>query len=88
MQRRKDQGRGELDPQAAAIHAEKLELVRAALASLDETQLAPVALKYFGGLNSVQIAETLNLKSSTVRSRIRYARLKLAGVLTEKGIEK
>jgi RNA polymerase sigma factor (sigma-70 family) len=88
IQRRKHYGRGELGPQAAAIHAEKLELVRAALENLNETLLTPVALKYFGGLNSVQIAETLNIKPSTVRSMIRYARLTLAGVLMDKGIEK
>jgi RNA polymerase sigma-70 factor (ECF subfamily) len=88
IQRFKHQTRPSSDPQLTAIHAERLELVRAALKNLDESMLGPLVLKYFGGLNSVQIAETLDINPSTVRSRIRNARLALAKALMDKGIEK
>ena len=88
IQRWKSQPQQGTDPRSTAIRTEQLELVRIALEKLDEPLLTPVVLKYFGGLNSVQIAETLDIKPSTVRSRIRNARLILAKVLVAKGIEK
>jgi RNA polymerase sigma-70 factor (ECF subfamily) len=88
IQRFKQQPRPCSDPQRTAMHAEKLELVKMAMKNLDQSLLGPLVLKYFGGLNSVQIAETLDIKPSTVRSRIRNARLTLAKALTSKGIEK
>lgn len=87
FQRWKQQPKAALDPQLTAVRAEQIELVRGALAKLDEKLLGPMVLKYFGGLNSAQIAETLNEKSSTIRGRIRIGRLKLAKALTDKGIE-
>ncbi len=86
IQRRKHQPESGLDPQLTVMRAEQFELVRDSLAKLDEKLLGPMVLKYFGGLNSVQIAETLNENSSTIRSRIRIGRLKLAKALTSKGI--
>jgi RNA polymerase sigma-70 factor (ECF subfamily) len=74
------------EPHVSVIRREQLELVRIALKKLDQPLLAPVVLKYFSGLNSTQIAETLDINSSTVRSRIRHARLILAKTLTDKGI--
>ena len=75
------------DPHAASVNAEHIELIRNALKKLDKQQLEPLVLKYFSDYNSVQIAEALDLKPSTARSRIRNARLALAKTLVDKGVE-
>jgi DNA-directed RNA polymerase specialized sigma24 family protein len=66
--------------------AEELEIVRQSLQKLDDSLLGPVILRYFCDFNSKEVAETLGLKSSTVRSRLRDARMKLAKQLLERGI--
>ena len=68
------------------ILAEELEIVRQSLKKLDDSLLAPVILRYFCDFNSNQIAEILGLKSSTVRSRLREARMKLAKHLLKRGV--
>jgi RNA polymerase sigma-70 factor (ECF subfamily) len=67
--------------------SEELEVVRRTLAELDPSLLLAVALRYFCDMSSSEIAETLEWKASTVRSRLREARLILAGKLLQKGIE-
>jgi len=69
------------------ILAEELEIVRQSLKKLDDSLLAPVLLRYFCDCNSNQVSEILGLKSSTVRSRLREARLKLAKQLLKRGVE-
>jgi RNA polymerase sigma-70 factor (ECF subfamily) len=61
-----------------AVLAEELEIVRESLQKLDESLLGPVVLRYFCDLDSKEIGRILEVKSSTVRSRLRYARLLLA----------
>lgn len=70
-----------------AIQAEELEIVRENLQKLDETLLPPLVLRYFCQLNSTEIAKTLNLPASTVRSRLRDARMILARRLQKRGIQ-
>ncbi len=67
--------------------SEEIELVRQALAELEPTLLEPLVLRYFAGLDSTEIGAVLSLNASTVRSRLREARLALAGKLMLKGIE-
>ncbi len=69
------------------IIAEELEIVRQSLKKLDDSLLAPVILRYFCDCNSSQVAEILGLKASTVRSRLREARMKLAKQLLEQGVK-
>ena len=69
------------------IVAEKLEIVRENLQKLDDSLLTPMVLRYFCGLNSKEVGETLALSPSTVRSRLREARMILAKRLLERGIE-
>ena len=69
------------------ILAEELEIVRQSLQKLDDSLLGPVILRYYCDCNSNQVAEILELKSSTVRSRLREARMKLARQLLERGVE-
>jgi len=76
---------------AAVTHAaaaEELALVRQGLADLDGPLLAPLVLRYFCDLDATEIGRILGLKPSTVRSRLREARLSLARTLTKKGIER
>jgi RNA polymerase sigma-70 factor (ECF subfamily) len=67
--------------------SEELEAVRRTLAELDPSLLLAVVLRYFCDMNSAEIAETLDWNASTVRSRLREARLILAGKLLQRGIE-
>jgi len=69
------------------IVAEEIEIVRKSLQELDETLLTPMVLRYFCQLNSREIGEILSLSPSTVRSRLREARMILAKRLIERGIE-
>ena len=69
------------------IAAEELEIVRESLQELDETLLTPMVLRYFCDLNSKEVGEILALRPSTVRSRLREARMILAKRLIERGVK-
>ena len=56
--------------------------MRENLQKIDGALLAPVVLRYFCS----QIGEILGLKASTVRSRLREARMILAKRLLERGV--
>jgi len=68
------------------INAEELEIVRQSLQKLNDSLLGPVVLRYFCDLNSKEVGEILGLKASTVRSRLREARMILAKRLLERGV--
>jgi RNA polymerase sigma-70 factor (ECF subfamily) len=70
-----------------AIVSEELEIVRESLQKLDDLLLAPMVLRYFCDMNSKEIGEILALSPSTVRSRLREARMILAKGLLERGVE-
>jgi RNA polymerase sigma-70 factor (ECF subfamily) len=70
-----------------AIVAEELEIVRENLQKLDDSLLGPMVLRYFCDLNSKEVGQILGLKPSTVRSRLREARMILAKRLLERGVE-
>jgi DNA-directed RNA polymerase specialized sigma24 family protein len=61
--------------------------VRETLQKLDGSLLGPLVLRYFCDLNSTEIGQILELKQSTVRSRLREARLVLARQLMRRGVE-
>ncbi len=73
-------------PSQIAIQAEEVEMVRDALKKLDQTLLVPLVLCYFSDMDSSQIGQILELPASTVRSRLKRARLALARVLMDKGL--
>lgn len=86
----KRRSESKIDPISAenrAIVAEELEIVRKTLQKLDDSLLAPMVLRYFCDLNSKEIGEILGLNPSTMRSRLREARMILAKRLVERGIE-
>jgi len=66
---------------------EELEVVRRTLAELDPSLLLAVVLRYFCDMKSQEIAESLEWNASTVRGRLREARMILAGKLLQRGIE-
>ena len=70
-----------------AIIVEEIEIVREILQKLDDSLLTPTVLRYFCDLNSKEVGEILALSPSTVRSRLREARLILAKRLLERGVE-
>jgi RNA polymerase sigma-70 factor (ECF subfamily) len=70
-----------------SIIAEELEIVRQSLQKLDDSLLAPMVLRYFCDMNSKEISDLLALNPSTVRSRLREARMVLAKGLLERGVE-
>lgn len=69
------------------IDAEELEIVRESLQELDDSLLGPTILRYFCDLNSKEVGQILGLKASTVRSRLREARMILAKRLLERGVK-
>ena len=69
------------------IVAEELEIVRESLRELEDSLLGPMVLSYFCSLNSKEVGKALGVSSSTVRGRLREARMILARRLAERGIE-
>jgi RNA polymerase sigma-70 factor (ECF subfamily) len=69
------------------IQAEELDIVRENLQKLDGALLGPLVLRYFCDLNSKEIADILDLPASSVRSRLRDARMILAKDLLKRGVE-
>jgi len=69
------------------IDVEELEIVRESLWELDDSLLGPTILRYFCDFNSKEVGQILRLKPSTVRSRLREARMILAMRLLERGVE-
>jgi RNA polymerase sigma-70 factor (ECF subfamily) len=65
---------------------EELEAVREAMREMDGTILAALTLRYFAGLNSTEVGETLGINASTVRSRLREGRMLLAEKLLRRGV--
>jgi RNA polymerase sigma-70 factor, ECF subfamily len=74
-------------PDQDVIRVEQLTAVRQALRQLDSSLQGPLILKYFCDLDARQISEILELNHSTVRSRLRKARMILAQRLLAQGIE-
>ena len=65
-------------PEKAALDKEKNALVQAILADLTETDRAAVILQYWHDYSYEEIAETLDLSSSAVKSRLFRARKLMA----------
>ena len=65
------------DPSLDAEHAERRQLVVAALGELPAEQREALELGYFGGLSQSEIAERTGQPLGTVKTRMRLAMLKL-----------
>jgi RNA polymerase sigma-70 factor (ECF subfamily) len=87
LKRRSETAANPSTAERKAVIAEEIEIVRECLQELDGNLLAPMVLRYFCELNSKGIGEILGLNPSTVRSRLREARMILAKRLIERSIE-
>jgi RNA polymerase sigma-70 factor (ECF subfamily) len=90
LRRRPDLGQLSGDEGGTVTRAglsEELEAVRRALTELDPSLLLIVVLRYFCDFDSTAIAEVVEMNASTVRARLREARMILAGTLAQRGIE-
>ena len=69
-------------PASVAIRGERARAIEAAMANLPAEQREALALRESDGMTFPQIAAMLDLPVGTVKSRVRYAVLKLARQLT------
>lgn len=60
--------------------------VRAAVASLTDSERKAIELAYFGGYTYRQVAEALNEPEGTIKSRIRTGMKRLKGQLAAAGV--
>ena len=75
-----DTGR-EAGPAAAAVARESREMIRGAVAELDEHQRMAVELAFFEGLTHREIAERLETPLGTIKSRVRLGLARLRDAL-------
>ncbi len=68
------------NPEAEAVRGEQRERMQTVLARLDAVDRAAIVLRYWQDSSEVEIAETLNLTVSAVKSRLHRARRELAGM--------
>lgn len=73
------------EPYTALERKEMRKAVTEGLDRLDEEQRLILILRDINGLSYSEIAETLKIEISTVKSRIYRARARLANILLEKG---
>ncbi len=76
-----------IKPDKEIIRKEELEMIRQALKNLDDSLLVPLVLRFFCGYSSSKIAAILDLKSSSVRTRLAKGRMLLAKTLITRDIE-
>jgi RNA polymerase sigma-70 factor (ECF subfamily) len=77
----------ELDeqPDRLLVQSERRGEILEAIDSLGEKHRLVVILRYYAGLSNEEIAQTLDIPSGTVRSRLHTARQRLRTLLSEQG---
>lgn len=73
--------RNAIDPEQEAIRRQEQEGIQTALQGLDATDRAAIVLRYWYDFSEVEIAESLNLTVSAVKSRLHRARKAVARLL-------
>ncbi|HEY5961108.1 MAG TPA: sigma-70 family RNA polymerase sigma factor [Polyangiaceae bacterium] len=73
-----------LDPEAESVKHEERDLLHGMLKDLDETDRAAIIMRYWYDYSEVEIAESLRLTVSAVKSRLHRARRSLAGMWEER----
>ena len=68
------------NPEAEVIHSQQKEQMQGLLKKLDSVDRAAIILRYWNDCSEVEIAQTLNLTVSAVKSRLHRARRELAGL--------
>ncbi len=69
-----------LDPEAESVKREDRDRLHILLKDLDETDRAAVIMRYWYDFSEVEIAESLKLTVSAVKSRLHRSRRALAGM--------
>jgi RNA polymerase sigma-70 factor, ECF subfamily len=70
-----------INPEQEAVRHEEQENIQAALKGLDATDRAAIVLRYWYDFSEVEIAESLKLTVSAVKSRLHRARKAVARLL-------
>jgi RNA polymerase sigma-70 factor (ECF subfamily) len=70
-------------PDRQAMQGEQRDRILAAIDTLGEKHRLVVILRYYAGLSNEEIAQTLDIPSGTVRSRLHAARRRLRELLAE-----
>jgi RNA polymerase sigma-70 factor (ECF subfamily) len=68
------------NPESEVVHSEQREQMQGLLKRLDSVDRAAIILRYWNDCSEAEIAETLNLTVSAVKSRLHRARRELAGL--------
>jgi RNA polymerase sigma-70 factor (ECF subfamily) len=71
------------DPEAESAKREDRDRLHILLKGLDETDRAAIIMRYWHDYSEIEIAESLNLTVSAVKSRLHRARRALAGMWQE-----
>ena len=71
------------DPEAESVKREERDRLHILLKDLDETDRGAIILRYWHDCSEIEIAESLNLTVSAVKSRLHRARRALAGMWQE-----
>lgn len=71
------------DPEAESVKREERDRLHVMLKDLDETDRAAIIMRYWHDFSEVEIAESLQLTVSAVKSRLHRARRSLAGMWQE-----
>jgi RNA polymerase sigma-70 factor (ECF subfamily) len=68
------------DPEAESVKREDRDRLHVLLKDLDDTDRAAIILRYWHDYSEIEIADSLNLTVSAVKSRLHRARRALAGM--------
>jgi RNA polymerase sigma-70 factor (ECF subfamily) len=71
------------NPEAESVKREERDRLHILLKDLDVTDRAAIVLRYWNDYSEIEIAESLNLTVSAVKSRLHRARRALAGMWQE-----
>jgi RNA polymerase sigma-70 factor, ECF subfamily len=71
------------DPEAESVKREDRDRLHILLKDLDDTDRAAILLRYWYDYSEIEIADSLNLTVSAVKSRLHRARRALAGMWQE-----
>jgi RNA polymerase sigma-70 factor (ECF subfamily) len=74
----------ERQPESLAMLGEQRDRILAAIDTLGEKHRLVVFLRYYAGLSNEEIAQSLDIPSGTVRSRLHVARHRLRELLDER----
>ncbi len=74
------------DPEAESVKGQTRDRIQALLKDLDDTDRAAIIMRYWYDYSEAEIAESLRLTVSAVKSRLHRARKELAGLWQEEEI--